>query len=139
VAAWAEAPLPATQLAALRELADPFVLSTAAEALAGRNARAEVLRAWPVDLPVPAGVAELARGTPRERSQLMEALAYHQDPRAIELLAAGLDDPEASVRGSAGAALARVTQGRIAYDPDWQQSARQDAAAKLRALHNRAP
>ena len=78
--------------------------------------------------------------------QIIEVLRLHLGlskaaarARAIELLAAGLDDPEASVRGSAGAALARVTQGRIAYDPDWQQSARQDAAAKLRALHNRAP
>ena len=139
IAAWAEGPLPAGCLAVLRELADPFVLSMAAEALAGRGARAEVLRAWPVDLPVPGGVAELAQGSAPERSQLMEALAYHQDPRAIDLLAAGLRDAERPVRAAAGAALARVAQGKIAFDPDWSQSTRQDAAAKLRALHNRAP
>lgn len=139
VAAWEKAPLPAAQLAVLRELADPFVLTAAAAVLQVRGARAEVLRAWPVDLPVPSGIAELAHGTTSDRSQLMEALAYHQDPRAIDLLAAGLLDAERSVRAAAGAALGRVAQGRIAYDPDWQQSARQDAAAKLRALHNRAP
>lgn len=139
IAAWAEGPLPAARLAVLRELADPFVLTSAASALAARGARAEVLRAWPVDLPVPQGVAELAQGSALERSQLMEALAYHQDPRAIDLLAAGLLDAERSVRAAAGAALVRVAQGKIAFDPDWSQSARQDAAAKLRALHNRAP
>jgi hypothetical protein len=139
VAAWGRAPLPAPAIAALRELADPFVLNVAAAALAARGARVEVLSAFAVDLPTPRGVAELAHGTADERAQLCEALAWHQDARAIELLAAGLDDPEVAVRRSAGAAVARVAGGRVPYDPEWQQSARLDAAARLRALHNPPP
>jgi len=108
VAAWGRGPLPAPAIAALRELADPFVLTAAATALAARGARVEVLRAFAVDLPTPLGVAELAHGTAAERAQLCEALAWHQDVRAIELLAAGLDDPDVAVRRSAGAAVARV-------------------------------
>jgi hypothetical protein len=139
VAAWGRAPLPAPALLALRELADPFVLNAAATALAARRARVEVLLAFAVDLPTPLGVAELAHGTPAERAQLCEALAWHRDARAIELLAAGLDDPDVAVRRSAGAAVAHVAGGRVPYDPEWQQSARLDAAARLRALHNPPP
>lgn len=139
VALWAAAPLPAAQLAVMRELADPFVLTQAATLLALRNARAEVLLAFPIDQEVPQGIAELVHGTSLERSQLMEALAYHTGPRAFDLLAQGLEDEVRSVRVSAGRALNRVAAGKVPYDPDWQESARQDAAARLRRLHNRTP
>jgi hypothetical protein len=66
-------------------------------------------------------------------------LAYHADPAAIELVARGLADADRSVRVSACAATRRLGRGQIDCDPDAAQSVRQDAAAKLRALHNRTP
>lgn len=139
VAQLAKEPLAAPAAAALRELADAFVLQEAARALQPRAAVRELLGFWRVDLPMPAALAALVRGSADDRQALAAALRGRRDPGAMAALADLLVAAEPVVRGLAAEALWAAVGDRVPYDPQWPHSARDEAAQRLRALHNRAP
>lgn len=135
---WQQVRMAEGQLAALRELADPFVIEAAAVAL-GRERRREVVALWRFDLPLPPALGELARGEVAERLLLAQALPGRRDPASLLALALLLADQEYSVRLPAAAALVRSLGERVAYDPEWPPARLRQAAEQVRALHNRTP
>lgn len=139
VAALAGGPLPDAAVLALRQLADPFVLAEAARAVGPRGGERELLGLWRHDLPLPVAVTKLLRGDPAARRSLAGALCGRREPSTHEALAQLLVDEEAEVRQLAGDALWHAVGEQVPYHPEWPQSARQQAAERLRALHNRAP
>jgi hypothetical protein len=139
VAALGAAPLAPPAMAALRELADPFVLTEAAAVLRDRGGERELLALWRFDLALPPALAALVRGTTDDRLALAKALVGRRDASCVPALADLLVDDELAVRRTAAAALAQLPAHDVAYDPTAVESARQAAAQRLRALHNRAP
>ena len=140
VGALAGRALIADEALALRELADPFVLDEAANALLSQGRWAELLMLWRRDLPLPAGLQEATAGLGVEgRRRVAMALRTHLDPSGRGLLAALLLDADLEVRTLAGAALQAAVKDQVPYDPKWSRSRRLDAATRLRALHNRRP
>lgn len=131
VSQWGHGELSSPMTAALRELADPFVLEAAAAALASRSAEAELLRIWRADLPATKAVRAFADGGVAMRQALQIALAGRTDRASLSLLGRGLVDDELSVRTAAGAALFRSIGERIVYDPEWPVDRLRDAAAQL--------
>lgn len=124
---------------ALRELADPFVVEMAARALLDVGRLPEVLAIWRADLPLPPTLARLLRADPPQRLRFLHALTGRSDTRSVDALAELLVDADREIRLTAATALFKLVGDRIAYDPEWPESARKDAATRLRALHNRAP
>jgi hypothetical protein len=135
----ARAPLPAAGLQALRQLADTFVLREAGQALRGRGAVRELLSLWRADLPMPAALEELLRGSPADRAGFAAALGGRLDRRSVAALAGLLAAPEAEVRVAAGEALRASFGELVPYDPDAPPSALNAAADRVRSLHNRTP
>lgn len=139
VAALAEAPLPPAASQALRELADPFVLREAAMVLVPRGRVRELLGLWRGDLAMPAELELLVRSGHEDRRALAAALRSRRDATCHAVLADLLEAPERDVRQLAAQALEQLLPARIPYDPDGPQSARHEAAQRLRSLHNRHP
>ncbi len=131
VAQWGASASPPAALAALRELADPFVIEAAAVALRGRGAEAELLRIWRADLPATASILAFADGPAAQRQALQVALGGRTDRASLMLLGRGLVDEDRAVRTAAGAALFRSIGERIVYDPEWPVDRLRDAAAQL--------
>ena len=132
----AERPWRLQEVAALRELADPFVLRQAAARLLPLQRSRELIGLWRRDLPMPAALSELLAGGAEDRKLLAGALAGHDDARSAQAVAALLGDNMAEVRTAAAAALFQMVGERIPYDPEWPESRRRDASDRLRALHN---
>ncbi|MEO6594025.1 MAG: hypothetical protein ABIP94_04660, partial [Planctomycetota bacterium] len=128
-----------TQAQALRELADPFVLAEASRLLRCRGSLPELLSLWRGDLPMPSALAELARGGATERRLLACALHGRRDPSVFGVLAEFLVAPEGELRELAGAALRAAVGDRVPYEPDWPRSALNEAADRVRSMHNRRP
>ncbi len=122
-----------TELQALRELADPFVLAEAGLALP-RERRRELLALWRFDLPMPPGLAELIRGDVAERRLLSQALSGRTDPVSLGALADLMLDEEPPVRVAVAAALFRSVGDRVVYDPQWPEPRLRAAAEQVRAL-----
>jgi hypothetical protein len=139
VAALAAGPLPPPAAQALRELADPFVLREAAAVLAGAQREPELLGLWRADLPMPTAVAALAARSADDQRTLAAALRGRRDPSCHPVLADLLQADAVEVRQLAAEALATAVGALVPYDPNWPQSARREAAERLRSLHNRAP
>jgi hypothetical protein len=139
VAELAAAPLAPAPSQALRELADAFVLREAEAVLAPHDRVRELFAYWRGDLPIPAALAALARGGPDDRRMLAKALRSRREPSCRSALADLLEAPELEVRQLAAEGLRSQLADRIPYDPDGPQSARHEAAERLRSLHNRAP
>ena len=140
VEAWAERALSPSERAALRQLADPFVLTMAARTLQRRGALVEVLSIFRPGLPTPSVLLELLAKGEAERRALMVALAEdRRDVNTYEGLARGICDPEMSVRLAAGAALFRSVGDRIAYDPAWPEDRRRQVAQAVQELKQRHP
>jgi hypothetical protein len=125
---------------ALRELADPFVLDAAGRALQGRQALPELLSFWRRDLPMPSAFRASWTGMDLDaRLRVVGALGGRTDADSLRVLAEGLESPVLPVRQAAAGALRASVGDRIAYDPEWPRSALNEAADRLRSLHNRAP
>ena len=125
---------------ALRELVDPFVLDEAARVLLPAGRWQELLTYWRADLPIPAGLRAFAGGLDLDgRKRLAIALRTHLDPTCHQLLADLLLDGDLEVRTLAAAALRAAVGERVPFDAKWSQSRREDAASRLRDLHNRRP
>ncbi|MFN3244882.1 MAG: hypothetical protein ACE37K_25500 [Planctomycetota bacterium] len=140
VAALARGPLPTDQALALRELADPFVIDEAARLLLPAGRWPELLTYWRADLPLPTGLREAAGAVDRDgRKRLAIALRTHLDPSCHQLLADLLLDDDLDVRTLAAAALHGAVGERVPFDAKWPRSRREDAASRLRDLHNRRP
>jgi len=139
VEALARGPLPPEQVQALREIADPFVLAEAARVLVRRAALPELLAIWRADLPMPASLGASARGGVAERRVLAAALGGRRDAASWRTLVDLLVAPEVEVRRAAAASLRASVGDGVAYDPEWSGSALNEAADRLRSLHNRKP
>ncbi len=139
VTRWAKAELSVPAQQALRQLADPFVLERARQALLGRGAVGELLQVWRADLPATAAIQSLASGPTAQRQALQVGCAGRTDPDSLELLRQGLLDDDLGVRTAAGAALFRSVGNRVGYDPEWPVDRRQAAAAQLAAINQRTP
>jgi hypothetical protein len=139
VEALVAAPLDDESARALRELADPFVLAEASRVLAPARRERELLAIWRGDLPVPPSLVRLTTGALDDRVVLAKALRGRRDPSIAPVLAVLLEDDVAEVRRHAAEALLHAFGDRVAYDPDWPQSQRHEAAERLRSLHNRTP
>lgn len=139
VAAMANAPLPPERAQALREIADPFVLTAAARGLAARQAPLELLAIWRGDLPMPEALGAVARGSIADRRVLAAALAGRRDAASWRTLVDLLVAPEIEVRRAAAVSLRVAVGDGVAYDPEWSGSALNEAADRLRTLHNRKP
>ncbi len=124
---------------ALRELADAFVLREAAAILVPRARARELLGLWRGDLPMPNEIEQMASGSADDRRTLAAALRGRRDPSCFGALAILLEADEVEVRELAAVALEYACGDRVPYDPNWLQSARHEAAQRLRSLHNRAP
>lgn len=124
---------------ALRELADAFVLREAERGLVARGALRELLGIWRHDLDPPAALAVLAQRSSADRAALATALRGRRLPSCWLLLAALLEAGEIEVRSIAGEVLRDCVAVPIPYEPQWPQSARHEAAERLRSLHNRTP
>ncbi|MCB9877205.1 MAG: hypothetical protein H6835_06330 [Planctomycetes bacterium] len=135
----ADGPLTPEQGLALRELADPFVLGEAARVVVPAGRALELLGWWRFDLPLPAALRDVGVFAAEQRRRLAAALAGRREPSCHPLLADLLLDEDREVRAAAGEALQLLVDGAIPFDPDWPRSARLDAAARLRELHNRRP
>ena len=135
----AAAPLSPAASGVLRELADPFVLREAVLVLQARAGERELLGLWRHDLPPPAALAVLLQRSAADRAALATALRGRRDPGCWLLLAALLEAEELDVRVVAGELLRDAVAGAVPYEPQWPQSARHEAAERLRSLHNRAP
>ncbi len=122
--------------AALRELADPFVLAEAGRIVGTPARRAELLAWWRGDLAMPAALSPLVVEAPL---RLAAALPRRRDARALAALADLLLADDVEVRVAAAAALRDGPGAAIAYDPQGPAEQRIDAASRLRSLHNRAP
>jgi hypothetical protein len=136
VAQLAERPLQGDEFEALRELADPFVLREAAAVLAPRGRLAELVGYWRSDVPLIGALRDLAE---REPLPLLASLARRTDPACRGLLAEWMVDGAVEVRRAVARALVAGPYGRLAYDPEGSPEARKDAAARLRAWHDRGP
>lgn len=134
---WRHRTLSSSALAALREIADPFVLVAAAEALAARGGQCEIVRVWRADLPATAPILALLDGPAEHRSALMAAVAGRKDPGSLHAIGSGLVDDDDGVRTAAGAALFRSIGDAIDYDPTWPSERLRDAAARLAQLSKR--
>ena len=140
VAALAERPLAPAATEALRQLADPFVLGEAARVLRRPDALVELLALWRRDLPLPTALADLSQcGDVGQRVRFADALAGRADAGALAALAACLVAPAREVRQAAARALRSTVGDRIAYDPDGPASVWNEAADRVRSLHNRTP
>ncbi|MBL8749249.1 MAG: HEAT repeat domain-containing protein, partial [Planctomycetes bacterium] len=139
LAAFARGPMPPAGVAALRELADPFVLAEAFRIAAARDARAEALAVWRGDLPLPAALPALCEADPALRPQVAAALGGRRDPGSLALLADFLESPSVEVRRAAASSLRATCGEAVPYDPDAPGSATKEAAERLRSLHNRKP
>jgi tetratricopeptide (TPR) repeat protein len=90
------------------------------------------------EVPGLAGLLDPARGAPPAvRARAADRLAGIRDPRSVDAALAALEDPEASVRTAALAALFRLA-GWKEFDPDAPAGARRAAAAALRERWTRA-
>lgn len=138
VAALAAAPLPPEAMSALRQLADPFVLAAAADALPRPRLR-ELIGVWRGGLPMPTRLVELARGEADDRRALAVALAGRREPSCAPALAELLVADEPEVLELAAVALRLQFEGRVPFDPASSLSVRRMAADQVRSLHNRAP
>jgi hypothetical protein len=140
VEALAAQPLSPAANEALRELADPFVLAEAARVLRARGGLPELLSLWRRDLPMPVALADLVQqGDEALRLRLVQALGGRTDADSLAMLADCLAAPAVELRRAAALALRATVGDRIAYDPEWPTSALNEAADRVRALHNRAP
>jgi hypothetical protein len=139
VAQLAIGPLLPAAAGALRELADPFVLREAARAVEGRSGERELLGLWRHDLPAPDLLLALLQRTPADRLALAAAMRGRRGADCRLLLAGLLEAEELAVRSIAGELLRDTMDAAVPYDPQWSQSARHEAAERLRSLHNRAP
>lgn len=139
VEALSAAPLDGAAIEALRELADPFVLAEAANALAGRGRLRELLALWRADLPLPAALRSLLAGSVEDRLSLAAALRGRREPSCRAVLADLLVDAALPVRKLAAEALVAVHGELVPYDPEGPETQRAAAADRLRSLHNRAP
>lgn len=125
---------------ALRELADPFVLEAAGRVLAARDALAELLPLWRRDLPMPVALAALPQSTDiAVQLRLATALGGRTDGASLRALAERLVSPVVELRRVAAQALRASVGDAIPYDPEWPRSALNEAADRLRSLHNRTP
>ncbi|MEE9127045.1 MAG: hypothetical protein V3U11_07880, partial [Planctomycetota bacterium] len=68
--------------------------------------------------------------------QLAVALGQRSSEPARTALSDLLLDPDLGVRTAASVSLFQGFGHRIAYDPEWPQSLRREAAESLRRLHN---
>lgn len=134
---WGRRELPPSWITALRELADPFVLQAAAQALAARGGQRELVRIWRSDLPATASILSLVEGPAEQRQALMVAIAGRKDAGSLHALGCGLVDEDEGVRSAAGAALFRSIGDVIDYDPTWPPERLRDAAARLAQLSQR--
>ncbi len=133
-------PLSAAEGEALRELADPFVLDEAARGLRARHAVAELLSLWRRDLPMPMALTGLLRDDDAEAAlRFARALGGRTDADSMLALAECLTAPAIGLRREAAQALRASVGDRIDYDPEWPRSALNEAADRLRSLHNRTP
>ena len=139
VEALAQQPLHGAMYEALRELADPFVLAAAGHALTRRSAVRELLGFWRCDLPMPQALDLLRCSTIADRRALLEALPGRSGRVVSEPLADFLVAPEHELRRIAAVVLRQLVGDVVPYDPDWPSSALNEAADKLRAMHNRNP
>ncbi len=137
--AFARGPVPPAAVAALRELADPFVLAEAVRIAALRNATAEALAVWRGDLPLPALLRSQCEADPALRPAVASALAGRRDAGSVALLADFLESSAIEVRRAAATSLRATTGDAVPYDPDAPRSAVKEAAERLRSLHNRKP
>ncbi|MEZ5965758.1 MAG: hypothetical protein R3F56_18125 [Planctomycetota bacterium] len=137
----AERPLAAAENGALRPVLDPFTWAAFADAVVARggDVAAEVLPLWRRDLAATDALATLLRAAPPARTTLAAELGGRGDATACDLLAHLLVDADLGVRRAAAHALSRTSGGRIPYDAEASESARADAAAALRRLHNPPP
>lgn len=122
------------ELAALRQLADAFVLARADALLAPLQASAELIGFWRRDLAMPTGLQRLLHGDAAARLRLAVALCGHDDCRTVAAVAMLLIDADGEVRSAAAAALFRLVGDRIDYDPQWPESRRREAAERLTAM-----
>lgn len=136
VALLAERPLQGDEFEALRELADPFVLRELLAVLAPRDRLAEAVGYWRGDVPLP---RELRAMAAREPLPLVSVLARRTDAASRDVLAEILVDGAPEVRRAVAAALAAGPYAWLDYRPDGPPEARKDAAARLRAWHDRGP
>ncbi len=132
-------PLGPPAMSALRELADPFVLATAAHVLAVRGSLRELLGLWRHDLVMPPPVAGLLAGDVEDRRALAAALRGRREPSCHPVLAALLEGDDIATLRLAGEALWHSVGERVPFDAGWPLSRRREAAERLRTLHNRAP
>jgi spermidine synthase len=126
---------------ALRPLLDPWLwqqLGTAVQARGGDLA-SELLPLWRRDLPALATLRAILDAPAASRVALAHSVGGRPDAAACELLARLLLDADSDVRRAAGGALTRTAGKRIPYDPEGAESARAEAAAALRRLHNPPP
>ena len=123
---------------ALRELTDPFVLDEVARVTLSADRWQEMLVFWRRDLPSPRGLRAFAAtlGAAGKKRLAIE-LRTHLDPSGHGLLGDLLVAEDREVRELAGAALRARVGERIPYDAKWPRSRLEDAASRLRALHNR--
>lgn len=128
--------LSATAHDALRELADPFVLAEAGRLLAGQDRLVELLGLWRGDLPMPVALTALEQAAPQ---RLLKALPRRRDPRSLDVLAGFMLSPDEALRCAAAEVVRAGLPGEVDYDPKAPLSARMDAAARVRSLHNRRP
>jgi hypothetical protein len=125
---------------ALRELADPFVLEQATQVLRARQAMAELLPLWRRDLPMPTALTALLQVQDvAVQLRLAAALAGRTDADSLRALADCLASPVVELRRVAAQALRASVGDAIAYDPEWPRSALNEAADRVRSLHNRTP
>jgi hypothetical protein len=130
-------PLTASEQSALTSVLDPALLRAAVRCIAARKGSlAAALPLWRRDLQMPTGLAPLGRGTAAERRQLAEALGRRSSEPARMALADLLLDPDPAVRTAASVSLFQGFGQAIAYDPEWPESQRREAAESLRKLHN---
>lgn len=139
VGALARAELALPAQSALRELADPFVLARALDALRGRDADLELVRAWRSDLPTCAAIRSVFELSATARQAVLVAAGGRLDAGSLELVAKGLDDEQELVRSAAATALFRSLGDRIVYDPAWPAERRRAAARELLELAQRNP
>lgn len=135
----ARAPLPPARVAALRELADPFVLAEAARVLRTRGGLEELLALWRADLPMPAALGALRDGGPAARRLFAAALGGRRDQPSLAALADCLAADDIEVRRAAASSVRATAGADFAYDPEGQRSGWIEAAERLRTLHNRRP
>ena len=88
---------------------------------------------------MPHEIEQMASGSADDRRTLAAALRGRRDPSCFGALANLLEADEVEVRELAAVALVYACGDRVPYDPNWLQSARHEAAQRLRSLHNRAP